>query len=84
MNEAADRNQKIKLCLKQLEEIHADIISKKSDDDRWREIAEKSLSQQIAVLRLWQGESRISNNWKIALASLISVTIGLASSALFK
>lgn len=84
MNESAHRNEKIKSCLKQLEDIHAEIISKKSDNDQWRETAEKSLSQQIAVLRLWQGESRMYNNWKIALTSLTSVAIGFASAALLK
>jgi len=53
-------------------------MKKKEDSSDWRELAEKSLTQQISVLRLWQGESRLLNNWKMAAMSLGGVVIGFA------
>ncbi len=78
--EYLERERKIQNCLRQLEEIHVEIMQKKEDSCAWRELAEKSLTQQISVLRLWQGESRLLNNWKMAAMSLAGVVVGFSGS----
>ncbi len=84
MSETKERKLKIKECLRQLEEIHAEIISKKEDSNDWRNMAEMSLTRQISVLRLWQAESRLITNVKIAASSLVGVVIGAAGGMLMK
>lgn len=78
-----DREEKIQECLHQLENLHLEIMKKKEDTNDWRELAEKSLTQQISVLRLWQGESRLLNNWKMATMSLTGVVVGFLGSLMY-
>ncbi len=78
------REKKIQDCLSQLESIHLEIMKSRTDSNEWRDSAEKSLAQQITVLRLWQGESRLGNNLKIALSSTLGMIFGYAINILIK
>lgn len=77
-SEFSERETKIRDCLRQLENLHQEILKDKTETNEWRELAEKSLAQQISVLRLWQGESRLSNNLKIAIFSTLGAVLGYA------
>lgn len=84
MSESKERKLKIKECLSQIEEIQAEVMRERKSTGEWRDMAEKSISQKLAVLRLWQGEERMLNNRKIAFLSVISALGGFALSLALK